>query len=65
MRVPPSSSSGSPLWDDDPVIIATGGYDGAQGYVDLRDAAMNEFNRTRGAPQQLNINHQADGMQML
>lgn len=47
MRIPPSSS-GSPLWDEDPVIIATGGYDGAQGYVDLRDAAMNEFNRTRG-----------------
>lgn len=48
MRIPPSSASGSPLWDEDPVIIATGGYDGAQGYVDLRDGATNEFNRTRG-----------------
>jgi len=48
MNIPPSSPSGSPLWDEDPVIIATGGYDGAQGYTDLRDATMNEFNRTRG-----------------
>lgn len=51
MRIPPSSSGG-PLWGDDPVIIATGGYDGAQGYIDLRDAAMNEFNRTRGQSRQ-------------
>ena len=48
MRVPPFSSSGSPLWDEDPVVVATGGYDGVQGFTDLRDAAMNEFNRTRG-----------------
>ena len=48
IRVPPFSSLGSPLWGEDPVIIATGGYDGAQGYTDLRDATMNEFNRTRG-----------------
>ncbi|KAF9651500.1 hypothetical protein BDM02DRAFT_3091246 [Thelephora ganbajun] len=47
MRIPPSSPSGSPLWNEDPVIIATGGYDGAQGYIDLRDGVMNEFNRTR------------------
>lgn len=48
IRAPPFSSLGSPLWDEDPVVIATGGYDGAQGFTDVRDAAMNEFNRTRG-----------------
>lgn len=48
VRVPPSSASGRPIWDEDPVIIATGGYDGAQCYIDLRDGTMNEFNRTRG-----------------
>ena len=57
MRIPPSSSSGGPLWDEDPVIIATGGYDGAQGYMDLRDATMNEFNRTRGRSQRSGFNH--------
>jgi len=60
LRVPPSSSSGSLLWDEDPVIIATGGYDGAQGYIDLRDGAMNEFNRTRGRCQQSDIDRGAD-----
>ena len=48
MRIPPSSASGSLLWDEDPVVIATGGYDGAQGYIDLRDGVISEFNRTRG-----------------
>lgn len=48
VRVPPSSGSGSPLWDGDPTVIATGGYDGSQGYIDIRDGLMNEFNRTRG-----------------
>lgn len=48
VRAPPSSASGSSIWGEDPVIIATGGYDGAQGYIDLRDGIMNEFNRTRG-----------------
>ena len=60
MRVPPSSSSGGLLWDEDPVIIATGGYDGAQGYTDLRDGTMNEFNRTRGLSWQSHPNRQAD-----
>ena len=62
LRIPPSSSSGSLLWDEDPVIIATGGYDGAQGYIDLRDGAMNEFNRTRGWCQRSDIDHAADRM---
>ena len=62
MRIPPFSSQGSPLWDEDPVTIATGGYDGAQGFTDLRDAAMNEFNRTRGQSQQPDANRQANWM---
>lgn len=60
LRIPPSSSSGSLLWEEDPVIIATGGYDGAQGYIDLRDGAMNEFNRTRGPCHHSEIDHEAD-----
>ena len=60
LRIPPSSSSGGLLWDEDPVVIATGGYDGAQGYIDLRDGAMNEFNRTRGQCQQSDIDRRAD-----
>ena len=52
IRAPTTSTVGSPLWNEDPATIATGGYDGAQGYIDLRDGAMNEFNRTRGLPHQ-------------
>lgn len=65
LRVPPFSSTGSPVWDEDPVVIATGGYDGSQGFIDLRDAAMNEFNRTRGESQQLDADRHADQVQML
>lgn len=46
------------MTDDDPTVIATGGYDGVEGLTDLREHATNVFNRTRGKLiLRLNIQH--------
>jgi hypothetical protein len=48
VRVPPSSSTGVPCPDQDPTVIASGGYDGVECLTDVREGIPYVMNRTRG-----------------
>ncbi|TFY75751.1 hypothetical protein EWM64_g8261, partial [Hericium alpestre] len=47
VRAPPSSMSGETLTNEDPTIIASGGYDGMECLTDIRELSGNFMNRTR------------------
>ena len=47
IRAPPSSIFG-PLTKENPTVIASGGYDGAEYLLDIRDPQAYILNRTRG-----------------
>lgn len=48
IQAPPYSSSGEPALDDDPTVIASGGYDGVECLLDIREGRGAIMNRTRG-----------------
>lgn len=48
IQAPSYSASGEPCLDDDPTVIASGGYDGVECLLDLRDGRGAIMNRTRG-----------------
>lgn len=48
IRAPPSSEFGS-LTKENPTVIASGGYDGAEYLLDIRDPPAYIMNRTRGS----------------
>ena len=50
IRAPPSSPSGAPRTDQDPTVIASGGYDGVECLTDIREGNGCVMNRTRGKP---------------
>lgn len=50
IQAPSYSSSGEVLLNDDPTVIASGGYDGVECLLDLRDGRGAIMNRTRGTP---------------
>ncbi|KXN81270.1 Transcription factor tau subunit sfc6 [Leucoagaricus sp. SymC.cos] len=47
IKAPPSSASGRPLLEEDPTVIASGGYDGMECMTDIREGHGNVMNRTR------------------
>jgi len=47
--VPSSSGPGDPMLDEDPTIIASGGYDGMECLTDIREGRRSVVNRTRGS----------------
>jgi transcription factor C subunit 6 len=48
IRAPPASSTGVPRTDQDPTVIASGGYDGVECLTDVREGSGCVTNRTRG-----------------
>jgi transcription factor C subunit 6 len=48
IRVPSTSSAGVPFTDEDPSVIASGGYDGVECLTDIREGTGCVMNRTRG-----------------
>lgn len=48
VKIPPASGTGEPLLEQNPTVLATGGYDGVERITDLRDPGGNMMNRTRG-----------------
>lgn len=48
IRVPQTTSDGTPLTSEDPTVIASGGYDGVECLTDIRELAGHIMNRTRG-----------------
>ncbi|KAK0439584.1 hypothetical protein EV421DRAFT_2010452 [Armillaria borealis] len=47
IRAPPCAPSGTPCIDQDPTVIASGGYDGMECMTDIRDGRGSVMNRTR------------------
>ncbi|KAF8163757.1 hypothetical protein B0H34DRAFT_650320 [Crassisporium funariophilum] len=47
IRAPPSWPSGAPRLDQDPTVIASGGYDGMECMTDIREGLGSVMNRTR------------------
>ncbi|KAJ2933737.1 hypothetical protein H1R20_g3376, partial [Candolleomyces eurysporus] len=47
IQAPPYSASGDPSLDDDPTVIASGGYDGVECLLDIREGRGAIMNRTR------------------
>ncbi|TFK36417.1 hypothetical protein BDQ12DRAFT_686864 [Crucibulum laeve] len=47
IRAPPSWPSGSPRVEEDPTVIASGGYDGMECMTDIREGHGSVMNRTR------------------
>ncbi|KAG6369764.1 hypothetical protein JVT61DRAFT_13581 [Boletus reticuloceps] len=47
IRVPPTDGSGVPNLSEDPMVIASGGYDGVECLTDIREPHGNVVNRTR------------------
>ncbi|KAF5357771.1 hypothetical protein D9756_001159 [Leucocoprinus leucothites] len=47
IRTPPSSGSGQPMVEEDPTVIASGGYDGMECLTDIREGHGSVMNRTR------------------
>ncbi|RXW16627.1 hypothetical protein EST38_g9226 [Candolleomyces aberdarensis] len=47
IQAPPYSASGEPSLDDDPTVIASGGYDGVECLLDIREGRGAIMNRTR------------------
>ncbi|KAH9484533.1 Transcription factor tau subunit sfc6 [Psilocybe cubensis] len=47
IRAPPCSSSGTPAIDQDPIVIASAGYDGMECLTDIREGRGSVMNRTR------------------
>ena len=48
IKAPPCLPSGVPRVDQDPTLIASGGYDGMECLTDIRDGHAVVINRTRG-----------------
>lgn len=48
VRAPTSWPSGRPRIDEDPTVVATGGYDGLECMTDIREGHGSIMNRTRG-----------------
>ena len=49
IKVPPCHPSGISRVDQDPTVIASGGYDGMECLTDIRDGHGAVINRTRGS----------------
>ncbi|TRM55617.1 WD40-repeat-containing domain protein [Schizophyllum amplum] len=47
IRAPAASASGELTLDDDPTVIASGGYDGVECFTDIREGHGSAMNRTR------------------
>ncbi|KAA1469302.1 hypothetical protein DENSPDRAFT_816148 [Dentipellis sp. KUC8613] len=47
IRAPPQSASGDVCMDENPTVIASGGYDGVECLTDIREPTGNIMNRTR------------------
>ncbi|KAG1905767.1 uncharacterized protein F5891DRAFT_625533 [Suillus fuscotomentosus] len=47
IRIPPTNDSGVPSTSEDPTVLATGGYDGMECLIDIREPHGNIVNRTR------------------
>ncbi|KAI6153788.1 hypothetical protein BKA82DRAFT_4093973 [Pisolithus tinctorius] len=47
IRVPPQSARGDPATSEDPIVIASGGYDGVECLTDIRELHGHVINRTR------------------
>ncbi|KAI6047829.1 hypothetical protein EDC04DRAFT_2875993 [Pisolithus marmoratus] len=47
IRVPPTNARGDPAINEDPVVIASGGYDGVECLIDIREPHGHVVNRTR------------------
>ncbi|KAG2106769.1 uncharacterized protein F5147DRAFT_699964 [Suillus discolor] len=47
IRIPPTNGSGVPSTSEDPTVLATGGYDGMECLIDIREPHGNIVNRTR------------------
>jgi len=55
IQAPPSSASGEPNMDEDPTVIASGGYDGVECLLDIREGRGAIMNRTRGKEDGLSV----------
>ncbi|KAJ3501273.1 hypothetical protein NMY22_g18982 [Coprinellus aureogranulatus] len=61
IQAPPYSASGELCLDDDPTVIASGGYDGVECLLDLRDGRGAIMNRTRDVINTLTFSPYASG----